>query len=45
MNSKITVIHEPTPQKPFVIIDKTAGIPSAPLNDDDKEKKIDMDNS
>ena len=37
MNSKITVIHEPTPQKPFVIIDKPAGIPSAPLNDDDKE--------
>ena len=37
MSGKITVIHDPTPQKPFVIIDKPAGLPSAPLNENDKE--------
>ena len=37
MKNKITVVHEPTPLKPFVVIDKPAGLPSAPLNEDDKE--------
>ncbi len=37
MVEQITVIHEPTSQKPYLIIDKPAGLPSAPLNEDDKE--------
>ena len=37
MAEQITVIHEPTSQKPYLIIDKPAGLPSAPLNEDDKE--------
>ena len=37
MDKRIIVIHEPTPQKPFLIIDKPAGLPSAPLNESDKE--------
>ncbi len=37
MTEQITVIHEPTSQKPYLIIDKPAGLPSAPLNEDDKE--------
>ena len=37
MTNKITVIHAPDSQKPFVIIDKPAGLPSAPLNEQDKE--------
>ena len=37
MLEQITVIHEPTSQKPYLIIDKPAGLPSAPLNEDDKE--------
>ena len=37
MTPKITVIHEPDSQKPYLIIDKPAGLPSAPLNEDDKE--------
>ena len=35
--NKITVIHEPTSQKPYLIIDKPADLPSAPLNETDKE--------
>ena len=30
---QIKIIHEPDSQKPFVIIDKPAGLPSAPLSD------------
>ena len=37
MTEQITIIHEPTSQKPYLIIDKPAGLPSAPLNEDDKE--------
>ena len=37
MSEEIKVIHEPTSQKPYLIIDKPAGLPSAPLNEDDKE--------
>ena len=37
MTDKITVIHKPDSQKPFVIIDKPAGLPSAPLHEEDKE--------
>ena len=37
MKDKISIIHEPSSQKPFVIIDKPAGLPSAPLNENDKE--------
>ena len=33
---QIRIIHEPDSQKPFVIIDKPAGLPSAPLNENDK---------
>ncbi len=36
MAEEITVIHEASPQKPYLIIDKAAGLPSAPLNKDDK---------
>ena len=32
---QIKIIHEPDSQKPFVIIDKPAGLPSAPLNEND----------
>ena len=34
---KISVIHEPTNQKPFLIINKPKGLPSAPLTKDDFE--------
>ncbi len=34
---KISVIHEPTKQKPFLIINKPKGLPSAPLAKDDFE--------
>ncbi len=37
MAEQITVIHETTSQKPYLIIDKPAGLPSAPLTDNDKE--------
>lgn len=33
----IKIIHAPDSQKPFVIIDKPAGLPSAPLNESNKE--------
>ena len=33
----IKIIHAPDSQKPFVIIDKPAGLPSAPLNENDKQ--------
>lgn len=36
MEKKIAIIHEPSPQKPFLIIDKAAGLASAPLNENDK---------
>lgn len=36
MAEEITVIHEANPQKPYLIIDKAAGLPSAPLNENDK---------
>ena len=32
---QIKIIHKPDSQKPFVIIDKPAGLPSAPLNEND----------
>ena len=35
MAEEITVIHEASPQKPYFIIDKAAGLPSAPLNEND----------
>lgn len=35
MAEEITVIHEASPQKPYLIIDKAAGLPSAPLNEND----------
>ena len=34
---QIKIIHEPDSLKPFLIIDKPAGLPSAPLNKDDKD--------
>ena len=37
MMNKIKIIHAPDSQKPFVIIDKPAGLPSAPLNESDIE--------
>ena len=37
MSGQITVIHKPDSQKPYLIIDKPAGLPSAPLNEADKE--------
>ena len=37
MSARISVVHEPTPQKPYVVIDKPAGLPSAPLSESDKE--------
>ena len=37
MAEQITVIHETTSQRPYLIIDKPAGLPSAPLTDNDKE--------
>ena len=37
MMNKIKIIHAPDSQKPFVIIDKPAGLPSAPLNESNKE--------
>ncbi len=37
MSEQIKVIHELTSQKPYLIINKPAGLPSAPLNEDDKE--------
>lgn len=33
---KIEIIHEPTTKEPFVIINKPAGLPSAPLYENDK---------
>ncbi len=35
--NKIKIIHAPDSQKPFVIIDKPSGLPSAPLNESNKE--------
>ena len=32
---QIKIIHKPDSQKPFVIIDKPSGLPSAPLNEND----------
>lgn len=37
MNNTIKIIHEPDSQKPFVILDKATGLPSAPLNDQDRD--------
>ena len=37
MTEQIKLIHEPDSQKQYLIIDKPAGLPSAPLNKDDKE--------
>ena len=37
MMNTIKIIHAPDSQKPFVIIDKPAGLPSAPLNESNKE--------
>ena len=37
MSEQIKVIHEPTSHKPYLIIDKPAGLPSAPLTENDKE--------
>ncbi len=34
---KIKIISEPSPEKPFVVIYKPSGIPSAPLKADDEE--------
>ena len=36
-DKQIKIIHAPDSQKPFLIIDKPAGLPSAPLNENDKE--------
>ena len=35
MAEQIQIIHEASPQKPYFIIDKAAGLPSAPLNEND----------
>ena len=32
---KITVIHQPTKTEPYVILNKPAGLPAAPLNEGD----------
>ena len=32
---KIKIIHSPTAEKPFLIIDKPRGLPSAPLSESD----------
>ena len=40
MAGKISIIHEPTSQKPYLIIDKPEGLPSAPLNEEDKENAL-----
>lgn len=37
---KIKIIHEPTKLEPFVIVDKQSGIPSAPLNKDEKDNVV-----
>ncbi|MBQ5999803.1 MAG: RNA pseudouridine synthase [Treponema sp.] len=34
---KIKIIHEPSKNEPFVVIQKPAGLPSAPLTEDDSE--------
>lgn len=34
---KIKILHKPTDSEPFVILDKPAGLPSAPLSSTDKE--------
>ena len=36
-DKEIKIVHEPTVQKPYLIIDKPAGLPSAPLTENDKE--------
>lgn len=37
VNKKITIIHTPNNIEPYYIIDKPAGLPSAPLNECDKK--------
>ena len=37
---KIEIIHKPTSEKPFLVIYKPKGLPSAPLNKDDKENAL-----
>ena len=32
---KIKILHYPTEQEPFVVVDKPSGLPSAPLTYDD----------
>lgn len=41
MNS-IKILHIPTQNEPFLIVDKPSGIPSAPLTSDDKENALIM---
>lgn len=37
---QIKIVHEPTAAEPFVVIDKPAGLPSAPLSADDSENAL-----
>lgn len=37
---EIRIIHEPTKEKPFLIIDKPRGLPSAPLHDGDSDNAL-----
>lgn len=37
---KINIIHEPTNEKPYLIINKPKGLPSAPLSVDDKNNAV-----
>ncbi len=37
---KITIIHEPTSEKPFLVINKPKGLASAPLSPDDKNNAL-----
>ena len=40
--SQIKIVKAPDSQKPFVIIDKPAGLPSAPLNEQDTQNAFSM---
>lgn len=42
MENKIKIIHEPSSKLPYCIVYKPSGIPTAPLNDDDKNNAFAM---
>ena len=39
---KIKIIHEPSKNEPFIVVKKAAGLPSAPLREDDSENAFSM---